>query len=195
MPTEAPDELGTGCTVTTPLVVILPIWWAENSVNQRLPSGPVLIATGPPGSGPVGTGVRPTYSVKEPLVVTLPILLAEEENSVNQSLPSGPAVIPDGPLFAVGTVYSIMWPSLVIVAILLADFSVNHILPSGPTVMLSGILFVVGTGYSKNFEAPNTGWATSVSSSINPSIALAVNEDVFLVSLIADNFRITIGHK
>ena len=36
---------------------------------------------------------------------------------------------------------------------------------------------------------------TRVSSSITPSIALAVNDEVFLVSLIADNFRVTIEHK
>src|SRR2546425_4563072 len=163
----------------------------KNSVNQRFPSGPTVISNGLSPKPPANAGTP--YSLMTPSVVTLPIWWAE--NSVNQSLPSGPVVIPAGELFAVGTVYSMKWPSLVIVAILLADISVNQILPSGPTVMLSGTLLGVGTGYSKNFEAPNTGWANRVSSSITPSIALAVNEDVLLVSLIADNFRITIEHK
>ena len=53
----------------TPLVVIFPMLWPVNSVNQRLPSGPAVIPYGLPG---VGT----ENSVITPLVVIFPILSA-----------------------------------------------------------------------------------------------------------------------
>ncbi len=79
----------------TPAVVLFPIWLPSISVNQRLPSGPVVI---PPGSeAAVGTG----NSVTTPAVVIRPMLLPT--SSVNQRLPSGPAVISRAMLLAVGT--------------------------------------------------------------------------------------------
>ena len=68
-----------------PAGVILPILLALDSVNQRLPSGPAAMPSGPLRS--VGT----EYWVIVPEGVILPILLAL--GSVNQRLPSGPAAI------------------------------------------------------------------------------------------------------
>src|SRR5262245_50720521 len=81
-------------SVTTPLVVMRPIWKAFTSVNQRLPSEPTAMLRGePPGIG-IGN------SVTTPLGVMRPILSASA--SVNQRLPSGPSTLPEGALPAVG---------------------------------------------------------------------------------------------
>src|SRR5260221_10283870 len=87
-----------------PLVVIRPMLFPVSSVNQRLPSGPVVM---PPGSlGVVGTG----NWVIAPLVVIRPILFPED--SVNQTLPSGPRVMPKGALLGAGSGNSVMVPTL-----------------------------------------------------------------------------------
>src|SRR5215469_9277014 len=72
----------------------LAILLALLSTNQRLPSEPAVMPTGPLNA--VGIG----YSVMAPFCVILPILLALF--SVNQTLPSGPAAMPRAPLEAVG---------------------------------------------------------------------------------------------
>src|SRR5262249_31791617 len=81
-------------SVTTPLVVMRPIWKPFTSVNQRLPSEPTTMLRGElPGVGIAN-------SATTPLGVIRPILSAFA--SVNQRLPSGPATIPEGALPAVG---------------------------------------------------------------------------------------------
>jgi hypothetical protein len=72
----------------TPEVVMRPIWPAFCSVNQRAPSGPVVMA---PGYACV-VGIR--NSEIDPLVVIRPIWFPS--NSVNQRAPSGPLVIAQG---------------------------------------------------------------------------------------------------
>ncbi len=67
-----------------------PILLANCSVNQILRSGPTVMPRG--ALNDVGTA----YSVKEPVVVTFPILLTVKFDSVNHRLASGPAVIPNG---------------------------------------------------------------------------------------------------
>ena len=67
--------------------LIIPILLAAYSVNQRLPSGPAVIPSGPE------LAVGMANSVMAWVVgLIIPILLAAA--SVNQRLPSGPAVIP-----------------------------------------------------------------------------------------------------
>src|SRR5687768_10608651 len=74
----------------------LPPW---NSVNQRAPSGPVVIQCGSLPAVGMGNSVKArVFGLKRPT------LLADA--STNQRLPSGPAVMPSGPLFGVGMVYS-----------------------------------------------------------------------------------------
>jgi hypothetical protein len=73
------------------------------SVNQRLPSGPVVIWSGRAGE----LGMR--NSVITPSGVMRP--MPGPKYSVNQTFPSGPAVIRNGPP-AEGTVNSeIVWPT------------------------------------------------------------------------------------
>src|ERR1700676_5350622 len=72
------------------------------SVNQRLPSGPVVIPKGKT------LEVGSANSVMVPVGVMRPILLPSD--SVNQRLPSGPAVIPAGPLLEVGSANSVTVP-------------------------------------------------------------------------------------
>src|SRR5437762_2015004 len=69
-------------------IASLPILLPVNSVNQMLPSGPVVIAPG--CAVAVGTG----YCVIVPPTVILPILL--KPDTANHKLPSGPAVMPSG---------------------------------------------------------------------------------------------------
>src|SRR5712691_8391664 len=91
-----------------PAVVMRPIWFPPDSVNQRLPSGPAVMLEGPaviPGPlAPVGRG----NSLMLPPGVMRPILLALY--SVNQRLPSEPAVMPSGLLAAVGTENAVIVP-------------------------------------------------------------------------------------
>src|SRR5438067_1668014 len=87
--------VGTGNSVMAPAVVIRPIRLADAavSVNQRAPSGPVVIPSGVlPGEGRGN-------SVMAPAVVIRPMWLAA--SSANQRLPSGPGVISCGELAAV----------------------------------------------------------------------------------------------
>src|SRR6266567_149486 len=79
------DGLGLGDGVER---LACPMLFAFSSVNQRLPSGPVVIPRG--SLLLVGIG----YSVMVPLGVIFPILFVLY--SVNQRLPSGPVVIPRG---------------------------------------------------------------------------------------------------
>ncbi len=114
----------------------LPILLLKNSVNQRLPSGPVAIRAGPlPAVGIVNSVIAPT-------VVILPILLLS--TSVNQRAPSGPEVMPSGTLLAVGITNSVNDPAVVILPILLPMASTNQISPSGPAVIPRGDLRAVG---------------------------------------------------
>src|SRR5215471_5456708 len=83
---DDPAEMPAANSVNAPAVVRRPIRPPRpNSVNQRLPSGPVVISS----------GVLPTLattSVMTPAGVIRPITL--KLASVNQRLPSGPVVIP-----------------------------------------------------------------------------------------------------
>ena len=85
MPVGWTFGVGRGNSVTTPAVVIRPIWLALLSVNQRAPSGPDVMKLKVP---PPVTG----NSVTEPEVVIRPIWLTDPP-SVNQRAPSGPAAI------------------------------------------------------------------------------------------------------
>src|SRR5262245_55224673 len=81
--------LAGGCCDTTSCVgssVKTPIELAWLSVNQRFPSGPVAIPTGPDRWYWIGN------SVMAPLVGLI-IPSCPASSSVNQRLPSGPAVI------------------------------------------------------------------------------------------------------
>src|SRR5207249_2052596 len=130
---------------TNPLEVISPIL-LPYPVNQRLPSGPVVMLTGRLLA--VGM-VNSSAVVMVPAVVIRPIL--PDANSVNQRLPSGPAVIANGRPPSVVTSNSsaaVMTPAVLIRPIFPALNSVNQRLPSGPTVMPVGPLFGVGTGNS-----------------------------------------------
>src|SRR5262249_50173868 len=91
----------------TPAVVTFPILLVLFSANHRLPSGPAMI---PHGAARPLLEVASGYSVKEPAVVSFPILLCAviESVSVNQRLPSGPAVIEASEKLAVGYVYLVM---------------------------------------------------------------------------------------
>src|SRR5260370_40861716 len=82
----------------------------SNAVNQRLPSGPLVIPIGPQPSGyPQVDGIL--NSVKLPVGVMRPIRFPS--NSVNQRLPSGPAVMLDGPLPVVGMGNTVKLPRVV----------------------------------------------------------------------------------
>src|SRR3954454_23546574 len=82
-------------SVIAPDVVILPIWFAIRSVNQRLPSAPTVIPYGRLFCVSVGN------SVIVPLGVMRPI--AARSDSLNQRFPSGPATIEYGRVFACGS--------------------------------------------------------------------------------------------
>src|SRR2546427_2874200 len=105
----------------------------SRSVNQRFPSGPVVIPLGPLP----GVGIANSASIA-PAGLIWPIWLPT--SSVNQRLPSGPAAMLAGALPAVVTAKSIKAPSTVIRPILLAAYSVNHTFLSGPAAMPAGVL-------------------------------------------------------
>src|SRR5579871_156391 len=112
----------------TPAGVMRPIFCVLASINQRLPSGPRVMASGPLLA--VGKG----NSAVAPLGFSRPILFPRY--SVNQRLPSGPVVMPEGWLFTVGTAYSCAKNNAgVIFPILLPVLSVNQRLPSGPAAI------------------------------------------------------------
>ncbi len=71
--------------MTTPAVVIRPIWQAFASVNQRLPSGPAVRNIG------LLEEVGTENSVTTPAVVIRPILVPP--GSVNQRFPSDPTAM------------------------------------------------------------------------------------------------------
>src|SRR5262245_36599842 len=110
MPSGCAFGVGIANSSKSPGGVIRPILFLPYSVNQRLPSEPVVIVLAPV---PAGSG----NSVMEPAVVMRPILLLW--NSVNQSAPSGPIPIPFGALVAVGTGNSVIVPAAVMRPILL----------------------------------------------------------------------------
>src|SRR5207249_10292819 len=84
---------GGGRAVIAPAGVTRPILLPLSSVNQRLPSGPTVMARGPLRGAGLGSGGN---SVTTPAGVICAILLPK--NSVNQRLPSRPAVMAKGPL-------------------------------------------------------------------------------------------------
>src|SRR6516225_6365760 len=102
IPQGALLEVGMGNSVTTPAVVIRPIWFAPNSVNHRLPSEPTAMLVGPlPDVMPLENMVTwPEGAIR-------PILL--NEDSVNHRLPSGPGVMLEGA--PAGTGNSLMLPT------------------------------------------------------------------------------------
>jgi hypothetical protein len=146
MPPGLLAAVGTGNSVTTP-EVILPILFPAYSVNQRLPSGPVVI----PNGWLPAVGTR--NSVGAPPSVR-PILLPRA--SVNQTLPSGPGAIPTGPLKRVGTGVSVITPAVVMRPILLPLDSANQRLPSGPAAIPVAMLEAVGIGNSVMVWAETT---------------------------------------
>src|ERR1051325_6061581 len=112
----------------TPASVIRTIWFALDSVNQRLPSGPVATpaTSAPPGS--LTLMIPPAGVMRVP-----PAELAY------QRLPSGPPMIalPAGQTSQVNSVMvpsGVMRPSF-------AAFSVNHMSPSGPAAMETALVF------------------------------------------------------
>jgi hypothetical protein len=103
-----------------------------SSVNQRLPSPPVVIEVGPL---PAVTG----YSEMTPLGVIIPMF--DAELSVNQRLPSGPTVMPSGSLPAVSPVVKSVITPLGPIALAVEEDSVNQRLPSGPSTIPHGAAF------------------------------------------------------
>src|SRR5260370_42624551 len=96
------------------------------SVNQRLPSGPVVMDSGRLATFVVG------YCVKTPVVVTLPIAPPLRAlPSVTHRLPSRPAAMPPEALSPAGSRYSVAAPDGGILPIRLTWYSVNQRLPSG----------------------------------------------------------------
>src|SRR6516162_9730114 len=147
MPHSEKPKVGASNSANAPPVVIRPILLVLFSMNQRLPSGPVVM---PIGFGPeLGVGMEMSLVVKGLVVMIRPILL--RAYSVNQSALSGPTVISKGPLLFVMIANSAMTlPVGNLRPILLALPSVNHIAPSGPAVMPMAPLLLAGIGYSKN---------------------------------------------
>src|SRR5450631_3263546 len=95
-PYGPPKGVGTANSVKAPAVVTRPTLSALYSPNQRLPSGPVVMSTGPDA----GVGVRYSWSMVPSVLIT-PILLSVPfwvgllgPYSANQRLPSGPVVMP-----------------------------------------------------------------------------------------------------
>ena len=108
-------------------------------MNQRLPSGPAVMLSGP------ASDVGSAYSVTDQFdvavaCVNLPILLVFV--SVNQTVPSGKAAIPRGPALAlgIGSCPSTK-PAVLTHPILLASVSTNQMFPSGAVVIPFGERF------------------------------------------------------
>src|SRR5581483_7845870 len=101
--------------------------WAPCSVYQSAPSGPLTM--------PLGWLYWVTgNSVIAPAVVMRPIFPSYP--SVNHKAPSGPAAMP-GPAYAVGLLYELNTPAVVIRPIL-SDPSMNQSAPSAPTAIPCG---------------------------------------------------------
>ncbi len=135
-------DVGSGKSLIFPAVVIRPIFPAVvpvppywNSVNQRLPSGPLVMLPRMEWDN-VNSRILPCG-------VITPILLGPlfVPISVNQRLPSGPAVILEGNVFAEGKGNSVILPDVVMRPMdgtPSCPISVNQRLPSGPAVMARG---------------------------------------------------------
>src|SRR4029453_9661767 len=93
-------------------------------------------------------------SVNVPGATTREILFPDD--SVNHIVPSGPAAIPSGKLAVVGTEYSAIEPSVLILPILFAGASVNQSVPSVPATIFRGPLAAVGVVNSvkRSVQAP-----------------------------------------
>src|SRR5437016_5441485 len=116
------DARAAACSIQSRRPTLLPLL----SVNQTLPSGPVVMPAGELDA------VGMVTSVTDPDRVMRPTLLVPM--SVNhRPLPSGPAPIWVALLPALGRVHSVATPAVVMRPILRP--SVNHRLPSGPVVM------------------------------------------------------------
>ena len=123
--------------------LIVPIWSAPNSVNQRLPSGP--------GRDPLGLrrSVGSGNSVMAPVSgLIMPILIGGEFREPEVAVGTHGDRIGLG-MRGRGRRYSVM-TSVVgsIMPILPAPSSVNQRLPSGPTVIPYGSESAVGVGIS-----------------------------------------------
>src|SRR5437899_832499 len=121
----------------TPVRVMRPIALLLDSVNQRLPSGPLVIPDGKLLSVGRGNSVTFPSGVMRPMLSPL--------DSVNQRLPSGPGVIPCGSPW-VGRENSAITPAGVILPMALLPDSVNQRLLSGPGVIFPGELPAPGIG-------------------------------------------------
>src|SRR6516164_4746915 len=97
----------------------------NDSVNHRLPSGPVVMEFGSAG---YEVGYKPVIS---PAGVILPT--QSLSNSVNHMLPSGPGA--SCKASSPGTVYSVTLPSSVIFPMFPSAY---HMLPSGPAAIPVG---------------------------------------------------------
>src|SRR5262249_59469584 len=95
---------GFGKRVTTPMLVMRPMWQVRFSVYHSAPSGPDVMSKG-------ATSVNPAGNSPIPPTTVCPILLAPY--SVNHSAPSGPVVMPIGLLLGVGTGISVITPAVV----------------------------------------------------------------------------------
>src|ERR1039458_4318397 len=96
--------IGLGQVGTEPDVLMRPIYPAP--VNQRTPSGPVVIPSMPVWPGTEYSVITPTSGQLGTLVVGQILPIFSPKNSVNHKAPSGPALMLVGQLFAVGTGYS-----------------------------------------------------------------------------------------
>src|SRR6266568_3471787 len=109
------------------------------SVNQRLPSGPLVSSIGSVPVAVVGTSV-----------ITPPVVMRPRfppNGSVNHKAPSGPVTIDTEYAFAVGIGYSVITPAVVMRPIALVSLSVYHSAPSGPAVIPVGPDGLVGVEY------------------------------------------------
>ena len=129
------------CVIACVVGLMSPTRLPTCSVNQRFPSGPVVISKGKLPA--VGRG----YSAMA-WVVGLIMPIEFVPLSVNQMLPSGPAVIPLSDELLV-TVNSDMASVVALISpILLTLVSVNQSVSFGPDVISYGAAFGVGVGKS-----------------------------------------------
>jgi hypothetical protein len=140
----------------TPAGVMRPILLSKGngSVNQRFPSGPAVIRSGLPVTGP-NSVILPRRSNGLIRPILLPL------NSVNQMLPSGPTVMPCGLAPGVGIVKKVNSPAGVSFTIAFLSPSVNQMLPSGPLVMPSGTMLQASSGLSHSGANP-VNWPSVV---------------------------------
>ena len=133
-------DVGSGKSLIFPAVVIRPIFPAVvpvttywNSVNQRLPSGPLVMLPGMEWDN-VNSRILPCGVITPILLGLLFVPI-----TVNQRLPSEPAVILEGKVFAKGKGNSVILPDVVMRPMEdptpTGPISVNQRLPSDPAVM------------------------------------------------------------